>query len=1772
MHLDTLRAELEQLFELDELMGLSREVLAVEPEEVGGTTAKASFVRALTEHCVQVNAVEALCDVVAAWQEFLPAELVELRSQGFIEPDVLENGDSIGDCVVLRKLGEGPAGVCYLARRGGADVRLKVLRAEATTDVRALQRFFAATRLSGTVEHPGLPSQVFAGKLEERLVVVHDYVEGETLAKRLSERRLLSFEEAWPILRQILQALVALNYRQLVHGALHASNILVAPGEDGEETVVLLDPGAAHLRLTSPATISQPSRLSIPGSPETVAPEQLRGQPADARSDVYSFGALLYQVLSGKPPFSTSSGLDAIAGHLLERPKPLSVVAPQDWFVAQLDELVATLLEKDPAQRLENAYQVLLELDSIARASVASLELIDEEEVQRRIGALLEDPTNDQAAAQLEGAVRQGAEPARIAEAFRWVAEQLQYEQDPRGQYARRSLLSHAARLYEGPAKELDLAEKLHQQLLELAPDDEASLAALMRVRRRLGKHEELIEMLLEKSQQVETSSERARCLADIGSIYATDLNDHEQAVVAYAQAFCENPHEPSYASAIERLAGNRFDAWNDVLGSCVETTQGELPPDTKNRLLVQMGKWYYDKVARPDLALPCYQQVLQTEPGNGAALDGMADIYRRAQQWHELGMVLMTHADAAGTPSRARDLRAEAADLLYYRLNDPAQARNLYEQILADDPSHPKANESLAKIYEASGDYSGLARALEQQAKAVGGEQRLELLCRVAELHEDKLDDVAEATWRFEAVLQEDSTYLEALRGLDRCYSKTGQHGKLLANLEQQLQLAATPRQKITFLERIAAIHEEEFLDHVRATEALEAILDIEPTHDGALTSLARQLRALERWSDYAEVIERHFNVVPDTARRIDLGLRLARVFSEKLGVDERAIDTYEQVLVIEPENPDALDGIARLQAAAGDAERALTAIEALAEKAADAAGRAAQYVRAGELLEQRGDADRAIERYKWAVDACPEDRQLWATLRDAFQRKGDFGAAVELLEREIDQTEGQRTRAHLCGQMAHLLHVGLNDDLRAEAAAKRALEYDPTNLQAVTVLADLAYGQDQYLVASKHFEQVLKHTDSLEATELFRIRSSYLDALVKSGAKEQVLPAAEALLEMAPDDLEVIARAAELSFEHDANERARELYQELLRRFDEELDPVLHMVAQYRLGESARRLGDLHRAREYLEAASELDPSSPAPLRSLAKVHQELENWEDAVRVMYDLIDCLSGDDRVRLLIEIGDLAASKLHDKNYAAESYLSALADRPDDRKILMKLMQLYSEEKDWGKLVDIILKLAELVDDEKQKAKYLQTAAKVCARELGEPERAADLLQEALSLDPSLESVVDEALELRRQLGQVEAVKDLLKERIRLASQAQERPKLLGAMDELAQIYDVQYGRLDQAVAVHEEALKIEPENAARKEKLAQLYGRDLGTYFDKAVAIQRDILAKDPYRAEAYRALRGIFTKRRQPDATWCCCQVLYTINCAAPDEAMFFKRMRPDGAAVVQDTLGTQDWHKLLMHPEAEPMLTNLFALIEPAIASVRAAPLEKLGYTEQHRVVPERDPHMMAQILYYVAQALGLDAPPLYQNTNDPGGVSFLHATTPSLVLGRLALSIDTHSQEAAFVAARQITYFRPGLYVRHLVPTGTGLKAWLFAAIRASTPQFPVSADLETPVQDALKALEAALDGAMRERLAGVVSKLLQQGAALDLKKWVAAVDLSADRVGLVLGHDLQTAVTQIRASGDASSSVPVADRMKEIFRFAVSDEYLQVRRRLGITVDA
>lgn len=1768
MTIDIVRGELERLFSLEEMMALSQDLLGFSPGEIGGAASKASFARALTDRCVEVDAIEALLDAVLASRTEVDPRIRELGQKGLTLPEEIKAGEAFGAFTITKKIGEGPRGFVYAAAKDGADRTLKVYRREATRDARAARRFLTRVRLAAKVRHENLPSDLEVGIEGGRVWVSYAPIEGQPLSVRIGRTGPLHINEARNLLRGVVGALGALHEKQLVHGAIKLDNVIVVRGEGGTSRPILVDVGGDHL-LGGP--------WSSAALLKTASPEQLRGKTADLSSDLYSFGALMFEVLTGKPVFPGDTGVEVAIGHLTKDAPAPSVTAPRGWVGKELDELAQKLLQKSATARPKNVAAVLEALEPAAKAGGKEAKKgITDDELNERVDLLLADPGDGQAALAVESAIELGADPHKVADAFSIAADSIEEGEDEiskiKNREFKKALLFRAARIYESTLKDQAKAESVYASLLELDPDDDITFTALEEIRKHLGKHEELVEMLLNRSETSTSHSERARALNEIGHLYQRDLDDKEQAAFAFAKALGQDTQNDAYAIDLERAAGSDMKLWAEALQELsTASTNTEMPPEAKIALFTRLGRWYSEKVARPDLGLPCFQAVLSVDPAHDGALEGTAQVYRRAQQWQELGQVLVARADRAPTPAQARDLRAEAADILETKLNEAAHARDLFEQIFAEDPGHQKATDALARIYQRAEDHAGFAKILERRAEALRGEAKIETICKLAELYEDQLNNLPEATRRYEAALELDPLALTALRGLDRIYNRTGKYKELLHNLERQVSISATPRQKIKLFERIAGIHDEEFLDHLKAAEAYESILQIDGAHEGSLTALVRHYRALDRWEDCVSLYEKNLRIATEDKRRIELHLAMGRVLVDQVGSPERARHAFEKVLELDPDHAGALESLASVRAATGDAMAALSAIESLAVRATSPESKADLWIRAAKMLEEKGDRDGAIERYKKALDAQKNNLAAAASLRAAYLHRGDATSAVELIGREIESAEGNLAKARLYGDMAELLREKLKDNDRAKEAATKAVDLDPTSILGLMITGDIAFEAGRFIEASKSYDSIVNRIDALPKPRGIQVLMQYVDALGKSGGAEKAVGAAKTLLTLAPDDPGAIRRAAKANLDTGKAKESAALYQDLVERFGDTLETDEKAETMLRFGEARLKAGDPDGAISPLNEASDLAPDSPEPILLLCKVYEAKKDFEEVVRLKTRRLDVVGGDERSALLLEIGEILATQLNDRTRAAKSYVAALDERPDDRKILTKLMQLYSEEKDWGKLVEVVVKLASKVDDKKQKAKYLHTAAIVTARQIGDLDKAVQLYDQVLELDPSLDKALAEAIEIHGDKNDHEGVERLLKVELERATDSGDNAKMLATFEKLGVLYKDKLGWTGEAIDAYEAAQTLEPDNDARNELLATLYASDPAQYLDKAVSAQTPILRRHPYKPDAYRLLRKLYTESKRADAAFCLCQALFCMNFAEPDEERFFRRMRSETAAAAQDRFSDDDWSSSIMHADADPRITAIFTIIEPAVLKKNGQPLEALGYQPAYALDLSRHPYPMSQTLFYASGVLGMEPPLTFQNPNDGSGVSFLHAHTPAIVLGAAALATELPTQAAAFIAARHLTYYRPGLYLRHLVPTGTGLRAWLFAAIKLITPAFPVAKELEGQVKENLAVIEPMIVGPMRDQLASVVTKLLQSGA-IDLKKWVAAVDLSADRAGFVIANDLELANEMIKAADEASSAVAQKERLKELLLFAVSEEYFALRQKLAINIDA
>ncbi|HYV40171.1 MAG TPA: protein kinase [Thermoanaerobaculia bacterium] len=285
----------------------------------------------------------------------------------------LSSGARLGPYEILAPLGAGGMGEVYRARdpRLGREVAIKVLPASFSQDVDRLRRFEQEARAAGVLNHPNITAVYDIGTHEGAPYVVSELLEGETLRGRIAGGALPQ-RKAVEYAVQIAHGLAAAHEKGIVHRDLKPENVFVT--KDGR--VKILDFGLAKLvqpegrrgRETELPTATEPG--VVMGTLGYMSPEQVRGQPADVRSDIFAFGAMLYEMLSGQRAFSGASAADTMSAILMKEPPELSLT--NRAISPGLERIVRHCLEKNPEERFHSAHDVAFDLETLSGLSVPS--------------------------------------------------------------------------------------------------------------------------------------------------------------------------------------------------------------------------------------------------------------------------------------------------------------------------------------------------------------------------------------------------------------------------------------------------------------------------------------------------------------------------------------------------------------------------------------------------------------------------------------------------------------------------------------------------------------------------------------------------------------------------------------------------------------------------------------------------------------------------------------------------------------------------------------------------------------------------------------------------------------------------------------------------------------------------------------------------------------------------------------------------------------------------------------------------------------------------------------------------------------------------------------------------------------------------------------------------------------------------------------------------------------------------------------------------------
>jgi serine/threonine-protein kinase len=271
----------------------------------------------------------------------------------------LEPGQQLDRYQIVEQLGAGAYAKTYKATdtTTGDTVVLKLADPNLFADPANFNRYRREAEVAKRLDHPGVQRAVDAGAVRTEPYLVLEYVEGEPLRRRLRRKSPLPVALAVDWGRQLADTLAYLHSKGIVHRDLKPENVLVTP----DDRLVVNDFGTA--RLAGARRLTWKHLSEALGTPDYMSPEQVQGERGDARSDAYAWGVMMYELLTGRVPFSGDNSLAVMAGHMQGHPKPIRKLRPE--VPPALEAIVLHAMRRYPEHRYQSAEAILEDLDQL---------------------------------------------------------------------------------------------------------------------------------------------------------------------------------------------------------------------------------------------------------------------------------------------------------------------------------------------------------------------------------------------------------------------------------------------------------------------------------------------------------------------------------------------------------------------------------------------------------------------------------------------------------------------------------------------------------------------------------------------------------------------------------------------------------------------------------------------------------------------------------------------------------------------------------------------------------------------------------------------------------------------------------------------------------------------------------------------------------------------------------------------------------------------------------------------------------------------------------------------------------------------------------------------------------------------------------------------------------------------------------------------------------------------------------------------------------------
>ena len=1068
-----------------------------------------------------------------------------------------------------------------------------------------------------------------------------------------------------------------------------------------------------------------------------------------------------------------------------------------------------------------------------------------------------------------------------------------------------RSLWIKTAQIHDTQLGDTESAVAAYRKVLESNPGDFEVLDALDVVFRGAQRWHELVGVLRARSEALVDPDDQAGVLTEIARIHANLLEDADQAIVLQNEILALDPTHRGALSALDELLA-RQGKWSDLADNVERQLQMADERHEQTELLLKLAEIREERLDSTEAAIEIYRDVLSNDASNPAALGALERLLESSQHQASVADILEpiyrdTGADArlvevyeiqahhATAPERRVELLRKIAKLQEFSISDMHGAFESFARAFREDPGDPKTREDLERLGSAIGGADALAGVYEHVVASLDDpDLAVRFLLRAAEIREDDLGQVDRAVDHHRRVLELNEDHMQSADALERLFQQTERYEDLAAIYRQKSRMLSAPSDQREQLMKAAAIYEDILERPSEAVVVYQQVLEIDSSDLESLDRLVELQSRLGQWDELLATHERRAEVVSDAQARARIFAAVGQVYEEQLDDAEKAIEAYQRVLSIDPDDLQALGRLDGLYEKTGEWRDLLQVLERQSELFDDETERLSVRFRIGELWRRHlDDPTQAIEIYRDILSASPDDPRtldaLTTMTRDAveplaaaevleqvYREAGEFEKLAQTREVQFRHTEDGEARTEILRHLADIYEIQLEDPPAAFGSFARALPLDVHSETTLSSLERLAEQTGNWREVATRYDVEVEARREETPDDIVHLAKR--SAMINELHLDDVDAAIDRYQLVVDIDATDVAAIEALDRLYEQTERWGELAATLEKEAAIATTPEDVLSLQFRTGQLYQnQIGNVDSAieqyREIIAAAPEFEPAVAAledlfaggvrPMQIgevLEPLYRMQGNWDRLLNVQEVQVEHQEDPiERVVMMHRLAEIAEDKAADHGRAFQWMQKALLEDPSHDHSLGEAERLSAIVDGWGQLANTYANGIQHTGDPLNKAELARRLARVYEEKLDDVERAEATYRFVLGVDDHDENALKALDRIYQEHGAHQALVEVLQKRIGGSNNSSE---LIELHYRLGRELETKLGFTEQAIEVFNELLdEHDAEHAETIRALQGIYAKlerwpELFATFEKELSIalgdsqQADVFAR----------------------------------------------------------------------------------------------------------------------------------------------------------------------------------------------------------------------------------------------------------------------------------------------------------------------------------------